>query len=173
MNDMRKFMNILKEGEIVQGPWKQKIANDHMENAVKVPLRNLFGGSEYNIIRDMGFHFMEKPSYFSDLYSRSAEKYTISKGNIAAIERNIGRKLYKYSLEDILEGSSSRKGIVYNILADTVFDAPYSPSSDEETFIVIADDDDNASEFSYKAGDMFLCNKTGATSYIRMWMRIV
>jgi len=174
-----KVNEILNEGNVIKGPWgDKKIAKDSdgygtmfdLETGEKVskpvdtddleqmPLRKAFGGSEYNNIVEMGYEFNEKPSYFSSI------RKEISKGKLGTVQREIGRKIHMYAMEDILV---PHNGMYYpqstanwNVLND-----------DEETFIVRATKN-SPDIHDYRAGDMFLANRTGASSYIRMWMRI-
>jgi len=169
-------INEITEGELIKGPWgDKKIAKDSdgygtmfdLETGEKVskpvdtddleqmPLRKAFGGSEYNNIVEMGYEFNEKPSYFSSI------RKEIPKGKLGTVQRNIGRKIHVYTMNDILK---SHKGVYYP-QADANWNAL---KEDEETFIVRATRD----SLEYTAGDMFLANRTGASSYIRMWMRI-
>jgi hypothetical protein len=162
---------ILREGDLIKGPWgDKKIAKDSdgygtmldLETGKKVskpvdtdsleqiPLRKVFGGGEYNIIYDLGYKFDEKPSDFNSIENE------IPKGMLGLVQRSIGRKLYTYKQKDILVRNKINGN--YFPQADANWDALHN---DEETFIVRT-----------STGDMFLANRTGASSYIRMWMRI-
>ena len=67
-----------------------------------------------------------------------------------------------------------RLGSINNTLY-TVSDEPHDggPGVMETTFIVQAIEDDPSKHPAYKAGDMFLCDRTGARRYIRMWAKLV
>jgi len=190
-NDIRKWMNIIIESNIIKGPWaptdkptntqsgygnlidltgKQVKGPIDPSTLVPVSLSSVFASSGYNIIKDMGYNFCEKPSYFSDLNN---PKYQIPKQNIAAIERKLGHKLEIYQLEDILYPKCDRRGVCeYYPMSDANFDEE-GIEFDDITFIVEAIDDDPSGGRAYKAGDLFLCDRAGAKRYIRMWAKLV
>jgi hypothetical protein len=164
-------INEIADDKIIKGPWgDKKLAKDgdgygtmfDLETGKKVskpintdsleqmPLRKVFGGSEYNIIHDLGYKFDEKPSVFNSIENE------IPKGMLGSVQRSIGRKLYTYKQKDILVRNKINGN--YFPQADANWDALHN---DEETFIVRT-----------STGDMFLANRTGANSYIRMWMKI-
>lgn len=175
-----KINEILHEGDVIKGPWgDKKIAKDSdgygtmfdLETGEKIskpidtdsleqmPLRKAFGGREYNIVADMGYEFAEKPSYFGNI------RKEIPKGKLGTVQRELGRKLHVYTMEEILKPF---KGMYYPQV-----DANWNVlNEDEETFIVRASKD-STDIHDYRAGDTFLANRTGARSYIRMWIKVV
>ncbi len=192
-NDIRKWLNIINESDnIVKGPWGAKDTLSNTQSGygnmidittgqkVKGPidpsklkpisLSSVFASNGFNVIKDMGYNFCEKPSYFSDLNN---PEYQIPKQNIAAIERKLGHKLEIYQLEDILYPKCDRKGnCEYYPMFDVNFDEG-GIEPDDITFIVEAIDDDPSGNRAFKAGEMFLCDRTGAKKYIRMWAKLV
>ena len=187
------------EGDVTKGPWdaKRKPADAapagygnmidmstgqkvnkpiDPSNMTPVSLSSVFASSGYNVVKDMGYNFCEKPSYFSDL---NDPKFQIPKQNIAAIQRKLGYNLETYYLEDILVPKCDRRGnCEYYPMSDADLvhnDEPHNggPGVRETTFIVKASEDDPSRHPAYKAGDMFLCDRTGARRYIRMWAKLV
>lgn len=171
----------ITDDKIIKGPWgDKKIAKDgdgygtmidvdsgkkvskpiDISKMKQISWSQAFGGtSEYNTIDEMGYELQEKPSYFDNI------KSAIPKGKLATIQRKLNRKLHTYALEDIIE---PHKGVYYP-QSDANWNAL---QEDEETFIVRASKD-STDIHGYRAGDMFLANRTGAISYIRMWAKVV
>jgi len=172
-------INEITDDKIIKGPWgDKKIAKDgdgygtmfdletgktvskpiDTDSLEQIPLRKAFGSSEYNRIIEMGYEFDEKPSYFSTI------KKEIPRGKLGTVQKALGRKIHVYTMEDILEphnkGYYPQVDANWNVLHDN-----------EETFIVRVSKH-STDIHDYRAGDMFLANRSGASSYIRMWMRI-
>lgn len=146
-NDIRKYINLLEESMARQ--------------LEPVPLWQTFGKPEFIAIREAGFKMMEKPGYFSEI---NDSKYAIPKGVIGAIGKTIGRNINTYSLEHVIRPF---KGRYY---PQGTLDTSALQNPNEETFILQASTNGGG---EYKPGDEFLANRTGATSYIRMWSKLV
>lgn len=157
-------INELIEGDILQGPWKEKVKSqkgfnlfDLQGNKIKKPidtsklkpvsLYKAFGGEEFILILDAGFKFDEKPSYFESI------KNEINVRDINQIQKLIGRRLNTYKANEILTSTEYPQ-------QDANFQ---NLKQNEETFIV----------WFPRTKERFLANRTGAQSYIRMWARLI
>jgi len=171
----------LMEADVTQGPWTgqgvgpqqgtgnmynmttgQKVTGPmDMSKAEKLDLADVFGGDEYSTIRKLGYTWFEKPGYFSDI----KEKTSIPRGEVARVERAIGRKLENVYMGDLIVPFK---------------DGNYYPQADadferypEETVIVTVSKWDAEDSDEVRDGDIFLANRTGASKYYRMWMRVI
>ncbi len=155
-------INDIFEGDVIQGPWKQKSKVKPISQMKQIPIHHVFGGSEYNQIRDVGFKFVEKPSYFGDIF----DEYSIPKTKLGQIQNVIGHKLTVYDMSDILQLDDGRRPFYVPL-------SKFKMKPAGETFIVRMTDEvnyigDEADDF-IDDEFYFLCNVTGAQSYIRMW----
>lgn len=157
---------------VVRGPWRDeqpeqtglnlrdlegnKVGPVDTSKMKEISLHHVFGGPEYAAIKDAGFSFEEKPGYMSDI-SRE-----INVRDVATIEQVIGRKLNSYQMSDIL---NIRRG-EYFPQSTAKFE---NLKADDETFILW----DNSKRRPEEINNRYLVNRTGASSYIRMWARLV
>jgi len=118
----------------------------------KISLMQAFGSSELAALEKAGIHLIEKPSYWEDLNKRHA----VDELKLKRIENIIGHKLKEY------EGWE-----IYPTMHDD--DMPKHPQSSvakmpkEDMFIVSFGD----------GSERYLCDRTGAKSYIRFWAKIL
>lgn len=178
---MRAMLDLM-EADVTQGPWtgpgvgpQQGTGNMYnmttgkkitgpmdMSRAKKLELSDVFGGNEYSIIKNLGYKWVEKPGYFRDI------KSSIPRGELARVERAIGRKLEIIEMDEILSPAGyTRHDMDYFPQGDAFFER-----FPEETIIIEVTSELDWSE-EVNVGDMFLANRTGATKYYRIWMRIV
>lgn len=135
--------------------------------------------SEYYILDVcMQYKFCEKPSYFKDI---DKPQFHIPKTDIPLINIALGRQLKTVFIEDVLEPAGIIKPggrLVHGKLTGGIglFWGPMSAMDPfeqlEPTTIMVAHDDDQGNK-EYKKGDMFLANKWGAKTYLRMWAKLV
>lgn len=161
------------DNKVIKGPWDNKPINQSSAfsnatidltgpidaNKIKsVPLSQMFGDDEYSKITNAGFEFSEKPSYMSDI-SKTISVYYLDK-----IQRIIQRPLHEYSMDQFLSAKSTgfRFGPKYEYMPQS--NATFSELKYDERTFILRDD---------MSGDRYLVNRTGANSYIRMWMKIV
>lgn len=148
------------EFDIIQKAYKKSLKESDA-------VRRAFGGSEYNIIRDMGYNFFEKLNYYNSL---NDSKYQIPRSKLPAINNAIGRTLRIVYLEDVIRPVQFKKYKKY--FPQNEIDVPESLKNDE-TFVLVARNSDPGEFGEYNRGDMFLVNRTGANKYFRMWAKIV
>jgi len=134
--------------DVVQGPWSEP-KQTPVQRMEKIPMHQMFGRPEYAAIRDAGFKFDEKPGYMSEIDKE------INVRDIQTIEQTIGRKLNSYEMSNIL---IKYKGEYY-----PQSNAKFESLKNDETFIL----------WDTETNDRYLVNRTGASSYIRMWARLV
>jgi hypothetical protein len=126
------------------------------------------GISEYSIIKHLGYNFCEKPSYFSDI---DKPRYDIPINKIDFINHAIGRKLKTFYIEDVIAPIIIKRNVSYTPTGTVDFEAA---GINESTFILEAyEDDKNKNYTEFKQGDRFLVNRFGASTYIRMWAKLV
>lgn len=125
------------------------------------------GMSEYSIIKHLGYNFCEKPSYFNDI---DKPRYHIPLNRIDLINHAIGRKLKTFYIEDVIEPLITKRSVSYTPMRTVNFEAE---GITENTFILEAYEDDPDKYPEYKQGDRFLVNRLGASTYIRMWAKLV
>jgi len=164
MNEMRKLMEALKriDEDVVDFPGmnKEPEQGDRIlepgeeipAGAKQIDLTSAFGSSAMNIIREVlpNRRFFEKPSYWEDL---DKPKHTLTELELRTLQAGLARAditLPTYSAYDIF-GNGKPQHPMANA------DLPQ-----EDTFIVEMYD-----------GTSYLCDGTGANTYIRMWMAIV
>lgn len=118
----------------------------------KISMAQAFGSNEYNIIKDLGFKFVEKPSYFQDLW-----RNPISSGDLYNIELALeqeGYELKEYSDKQIFgypiseEHSGPQKSVRWK--------------PEENVFVI----------HMSRTGNTYLVDKQGASSYIRFWLGV-
>jgi hypothetical protein len=153
MSDMRRIIDGLRsvmEGDVVPFRKKRpKITSVEFlppgskipANAERISLIDAFGSDAMVRLKDMGFRFTEKPSYWEGLRSVPAWAMEALKDEL---------RLKTYSMEEIF-GTSAPRGPM----------ARPSRMPAEETFLV-----------SNGSGRLYLADRTGAETYIRMWARV-
>lgn len=151
MNEMRKLMEALKridEGEVIDFPGMEPKSEPQ-----KISMLQAFGSDAMKILNEVlpNRSFMEKPAYLEDI--SKDPKHTLTEFELRKLQHAL-------ALADILLPTYS----AYDIFGSG---KPLHPMADadlpeEDTFIVEMHD-----------GETFLCDGTGARSYIRMWMAIV
>jgi len=117
-----------------------------------ITMTQAFGSSGLNIIVDNGFKLLEKPGYFEDMENEEGKYKPISEIGMKKIEREFkkaGQELKTYTSKEIF-GSDPRGPL-----------QSFRHKPEEMTFII---------EFSN--GKRYLVDRTGASSYIRMWAYI-
>lgn len=150
MNEMRKLMEALKridEGEVIDFPGMEKQAEPQ-----EISMLQAFGSEQMNILNDVlpNRAFFEKPSYWEDL---DKPRNTLTEFELHKLQKafkEAGISLPTYSAYDIF-GNGKPQGPMSN-----------ANPPQEKTFVVEMYD-----------GTEYLCDSTGASSYIRMWMAIV
>lgn len=120
-----------------------------------VSASSAFTNDGYNILRSLGFVFLEKPDTLS--YVRNTRKIDqVSMKKIERVFKEYGLKLNEYDSEKIYgENITSDE-----MLKSTMKSVKWKP--EEDIFIV---------KFS-KTGNRFLVDGSGAKTYIRFWMFI-
>lgn len=116
-------------------------------------LMSHFGSDEYNMLRDMGIYFYEKPTYWEEIKG----KYETTHAAIEKAEKEIGVPFKIYTQDKIFTGKKSNS----EDSIDGAFPLSDADLPKEPVFIV-----------HMKDGSMWLADGTQANSYIRMWARI-
>jgi hypothetical protein len=118
----------------------------------KASLLSAFGSVPLNILHDAGIHFLEKPNYWEDL-ERASEKYhplsEIELKKVKNLLAKAGIKLKEYSAKDLWD--KEPRGPLVKPL-----------NSPQDTIFIVKLDN----------GNRYLVDKSGATSYFRMWALI-
>lgn len=146
-----KIKDIISEGEVIQGNFGKK-KEERADKGTKISALQAFGSHEMNILHDAGIHFLEKPDYWEDL-DRKEDKYQpISEIIFKKVEKELAKRGYKLvtlKAED-----------VYGIEPKRPTSA-YVKKPQEQCYVL---------EFSN--GKRYLCDRTGANTYTRMWALI-
>jgi len=159
----------MTDDNIIQGPWNAKkptkAAPKASQLGTQISLSSAFANPEYEALKEIGINYFEKPSGFDSLLN-SEKHVRYDDVTRARIKKALGRTLNAYDIQDVLLRT---RGFYY----------PQSSFRDEpieDTFIIHTEEDLNKSadgRIELPAGSAFLCNRTGAKSYIRMWLPIV
>jgi len=149
MNEMRKLMEALKriDEDVVDFPGMEP-----KEQPQEISMLQAFGSDAMNILPKVlpNRRFFEKPSYWEDI---DKPKHTLTEFELHKLQKafkEAGIPLPTYSAYDIF-GNGKPRGP----MADAEL-------PQEKTFVVEMYD-----------GSEYLCDGTGANTYIRMWMVIV
>lgn len=158
----------ITESNVIQGPWgKSKVADNPKVSQLSTPvsgrknrmqkttLRQAFGSDILNLVYELGGEFVEKPSYFSEIVN--SEKYT-PMTVLHKLKNQYGFRIPVMRLSDTLK---LHKGEFYP-------QASLRKEPTVETFLLKVDVPVDGA----KLNDLFLCDRSGASSYIRMWSHI-
>ena len=117
-----------------------------------ISMMQAFGSAEMNALHDAGIKLTEKPSYWEDFEGDGyAVKRNIHELALKKAEKAIGSKLAVHHAKDVY-GTGNPKGPLV-----TVKNMP------KESMCII----------EMENGDRYLVDTTQASSYIRMWQKIV
>lgn len=147
-----RIYEIINEGEVVQFP-----GGEPAPEPKQISMLQAFGSEGMNLIKEVlpSKSFIEKPSYFEDIVN--SEKGSISEFEFERIKKafgQVGLPLNEYPFAEIYNLAPA------SMPKHPMADVPNMP--EEKTFILIS-----------PAGEKrFLVDRTGAQSYIRMWMYI-
>ncbi len=151
MNEMRKLMETLRrieEGEVVQFP-----GGEPAPEPKQISMLKAFGSEAMNILDEVlpNRSFYEKPSYFEDIGQDA--RHVLSEFEMRKLQQafnQAGLELPTYTAAEIFHTSKPK-----HPMQDA--DLPY-----EKTFII-----------EFPTGEKYLADRTGARSYVRMWMAII
>lgn len=118
----------------------------------RLSMAQAFGSNEYNIIKDEGFTFVEKPSYFQDL-----QRNPITNNDLRTIE---------YALEE--------HGFDLNVYSDKqIFGFPISEEHSGPQKSVHWKPEENVFLIQMtRSNNLYLVDKQGASKYIRFWLGV-
>lgn len=113
----------------------------------KISLLKAFGSDEINILHDAGIHFVEKPDYWEDLDKKPISEPTLKKAEKELAKHGVALKTYT----SVQIWGRDPKGPTSKFV-----------NQPEETCFIV----------KLKNGQRYLVDRTGANTYIRMWVKI-
>lgn len=160
-----KVSELLKEGDVIKGkfgkddeppkdePKIKFVKNGELPAGAKaMSMLSVFGSKELAALDEAGIKITEKPDYWEDFEGDGfAVKKNIHEVKLKKAEKTIGGKFKVYSGKEIYGGDFKPKGP----------QASVKEMPKEQMFIV-----------KFADGTQYLCDQTGAKSYIRFWQKI-
>ena len=156
------------DDNVIQGPWKKP------EKPRQISMMQAFGGREQQALDSIGINFVEKPSEFAGIDNREADGQVVSSRQIKKLGELIGRKIESYDAYHVLAINPSTG------MDHPQVDANFNNTQGEETFILWFPPNPKIDKWytsrnkypSIMPNSRYLVNRTGASKYIRNWIKI-
>lgn len=144
----------LHEGEVIQAKFgKEKERADLIAKGKPMTMMQAFGSEEMNILHDAGIKLTEKPSYWEDFEGDGfAAKDNIHQLKLKKAEKAMGGKFQVFKGTEVYGIADKPKGPLASMKKGTF----------PNMFII-----------EFGDGSKYLVDVTQASTYIRMWQKIV